>query len=223
MINDPDKLESYILEPCLFCGVKPVIYKNHVEVNILGCKYDTCRLMPSIEVLTLEEAVKMWNEGVRKGRDLNYDCTADTLKHIKRVNELLILAAQEVLLRATRHDDSKLSLAEKKTFDKFTPKLKGSTYDSEEYKGYLKEMELALSHHYQNNSHHPEHYPDGINHFDLFDLIEMLFDWKAATERHADGDIMKSIEKNTKRFGMSDQLAKILRNTVNRYLIQEKK
>ena len=49
---------------------------------------------------------------------------------------------------------------------------------------------------------------------DLLDIIEMLCDWWAATERHADGDIISSIHKNTGRFSLSPQLAKILENTV---------
>jgi hypothetical protein len=151
-----------------------------------------------------------------------YDCTADTLWHIKRVNELLIMAAKELLLRATRHDDSKLSDIEKETFDVFTPKLKDSTYGSKEYKGYLASMEVALKHHYTNNSHHPEHYKGGLSGFDLFDLIEMFLDWKAATERHADGDIMRSIKHNQKRFGYPDLIADVFKNTAIRYLRDKK-
>lgn len=48
----------------------------------------------------------------------------------------------------------------------------------------------------------------------LFDLIEMICDWKAATMRHADGDIRKSLEINQKRFGYSDELKAILLNTL---------
>lgn len=147
-----------------------------------------------------------------------YDSTSDTLLHIKRVNQLLTEAASELIRRANVHDNSKLESPEKELFDEFTPKLKGTTYDSEEYKKYLKELSIALEHHYENNSHHPEHYENGVNGFDLFDLIEMFFDWKAATERHADGDIMKSIEINEKRFGINEQICDIFRNTVNRYL-----
>lgn len=147
-----------------------------------------------------------------------YDSTSDTLLHIKRVNQLLTEAASELIRRANVHDNSKLESPEKELFDEFTPKLKGTTYGSEEYKKYLKELSIALEHHYENNSHHPEHYENGVNGFDLFDLIEMFFDWKAATERHADGDIMKSIEINKKRFGINEQICDIFRNTVNRYL-----
>ena len=51
----------------------------------------------------------------------------------------------------------------------------------------------------------------------LVDLVEMLCDWAAATERHADGDIIKSLEINGERFGMTEQLATILENTVREY------
>ena len=145
-----------------------------------------------------------------------YDSTKDTLLHIKRVNELLLLFAKELMDRAICHDNSKLYDPEKPLFDKMTPLLKGLTYGSEEYKKSLAELKPALDHHYSHNSHHPEYYKDGINDCDLFDLVEMLCDWKAASERHADGNIFKSIQINKTRFAMADQLAKIFENTVNK-------
>lgn len=51
----------------------------------------------------------------------------------------------------------------------------------------------------------------------LFDLIEMFLDWKAAGERHSDGNIYKSIEHNRERFGISEQLEHIFINTANKY------
>lgn len=142
-----------------------------------------------------------------------YDSKADTLIHIKRVSQLLTEASIELIRRANVHDNSKLESPEKELFDEFTPKLKNCTYGSDEYKGYLKGLKVALDHHYQNNSHHPEHYENGVNGFDLFDLIEMFFDWKAAGERHADGNIYKSIEINKERFNLSEQVVDILKNT----------
>lgn len=47
------------------------------------------------------------------------------------------------------------------------------------------------------------------------DLLEMLCDWKAATLRHNDGDIRKSVEINQERFGYSDELKQILLNTLD--------
>lgn len=145
-----------------------------------------------------------------------YDSRIDTMLHIKRVAQLLTEAAGELIKRASVHDNSKLQSPEKEFFDEYTPKLAGSTYGSEEYNGFLKELKVGLDHHYANNSHHPEHYPNGINGFDLFDLMEMFFDWKAATERHNNGNIFKSIQINKERFKYSDQLAEIFTNTAER-------
>lgn len=142
-----------------------------------------------------------------------YDSTADTLKHIKRVNELLLNAASELMLRAKLHDLSKLGDPEKALFDKMTPKLAAVEYDSEEYKQFLAELKPALDHHYAANSHHPEHYSNGIDGMNLFDLLEMLLDWKAASERHETGSMKKSLEINKDRFGISPQLHKVLENT----------
>ena len=143
-----------------------------------------------------------------------YDSTDATKAHIKTVRELLERVRGNLMARQMAHDASKLSEPEKSMYDEFTPKLKASTYGSEEYKEFLKQMGSALQHHYQKNSHHPEHFDNGINGMSLLDLIEMVVDWKAASLRHADGDIRKSLEINRKRFNISDQLAEIFENTM---------
>lgn len=152
-----------------------------------------------------------------------YDSTLDTMAHIKRVGELLDDCTSVLDQRALFHDESKLKSPEKEIFDEMTPKLRGSTYGSDEYKEFLKQMKVALDHHYKQNSHHPEHYENGINGMDLFDLIEMLCDWKAATERHADGSLEKSLEINKKRFQIGDQLAEILQNTIKGWVFKREK
>lgn len=149
---------------------------------------------------------------------MQYDSTADTLLHIKRVSQLLNEVAIKLIERGNVHDNSKLVEPEKSEFDRLTPLLKTLTYGSEEYKASLAELKGALDHHYANNSHHPEFYKNGINDFDLLDLVEMFIDWKAATERMKDGDIYKSIVVNKERFGMSDQLCSIFKNTANRWV-----
>jgi len=118
-------------------------------------------------------------------------------------------------------DQTKLSDNEKNVFDIYTPKLKNSTYGSDEYKIFLKEMKVALDHHYENNRHHPEHFKNGIKDMTLIDIVEMFCDWKAATMRHADGDLVKSIELNKKRFNYSDDLEQIFKNTAE-YLLWAK-
>lgn len=145
------------------------------------------------------------------------DCIRDTKEHIAQVREFMLLFAKELMERALLHDQSKLKSPELEIFTEYTPKLKYSTYGSDEYKNFLKEMQVALDHHYANNSHHPEHYENGIRGMDLVDVVEMFCDWKAATMRHNDGDIMKSIEINKKRFNYSDDLEQIFKNTVKMF------
>ncbi|MFS1518583.1 DUF5662 family protein [Bacillus sp. SCS-151] len=142
------------------------------------------------------------------------DCIRDTVEHIMQVRKLMIIVIDELLLRATEHDKSKLSSPELEGFTEYSPKLKKSTYGSDEYIENLKGLKVTLDHHYLNNSHHPEHFENGIQGMNLIDLVEMFCDWKAATIRHKDGDIRKSIEINKERFNMSDDLVQILKNTV---------
>lgn len=146
-----------------------------------------------------------------------YDSTKDTLEHIENVKKKIEIMIDNLNIKGKNHDKSKLESPEKEIFDIYTPKLKHSTYGSDEYKGYLKEMKVALDHHYKNNKHHPEHNENGIRAMNLLDIIEMLCDWIAATERHEDGCIFKSLEINQKRFGYSDELKQILLNTVMKY------
>ena len=149
----------------------------------------------------------------REGTMSEYDSTADTLKHARRVGELLAPVIAELAQRAITHDQSKTEPPELETFNEFTPKLRDSTYGSDEYKGFLEAMGEGLRHHYDNNRHHPEHFLDGIEGMTLIDLIEMLADWKAAGERHANGSMERSLAVQQGRFGIGDQLQFILENT----------
>ena len=161
---------------------------------------------------------KIMDNDMKQPKSDKYDSTKDTRQHIDLVYWLLTSMAEVIRKRGINHDSSKLESPEKDIFDEVTPRLKGLTYGSEEYKASLADMGPALTHHYENNRHHPEHFPDGVNDMDLVDLIEMISDWKAASLRHDNGDIKRSLEINKERFGISDQLYKILLNTVNNYL-----
>lgn len=148
-----------------------------------------------------------------------YDSRPDTWEHIHTVQGLMAQVTADLAERAHVHDQSKLVSPEVEVFDRVTPKLHGLTYGSDEYKASLAEMGEGLAHHYANNRHHPEHwvtddpYPPPYQSMNLLDVIEMLADWKAATTRHADGDLGRSIEINANRFGMSDEFAGLLRRT----------
>ncbi len=148
--------------------------------------------------------------------DTPYDSRPDTLRHIFRVQELLEECRQDLQERALRHDTSKLSEPEKAIFDQFTPRLRESTYGSEEYKEFLEGMGEGLKHHYAHNDHHPEFFEHGINDMDLLQVVEMLCDWKAATERHADGSLGRSIDQNAERFGYCYDVQRLLWKTAER-------
>lgn len=139
----------------------------------------------------------------------------ETQDHIKKVGYYLSLLIKQLVSRANTHDMSKIgNEKEHDIFKEFTPKLKSSTYGSTEYAEFLKEMKKALDSHYAGNNHHPEHYINGICGMSLIDLMEMICDWKAATLRHNDGNLIRSIEQNQKRWGYSDEIKQILLNTI---------
>lgn len=141
------------------------------------------------------------------------DSTLATLQHSRRVDELLLQMVSDIQARITKHDLSKMEQPELPIFDEFTPKLKNSTYGSPEYVEFLSQMQVGLKHHYAHNRHHPEHFERGVDGMTLVDVVEMLCDWKAATERHEDGDLEKSLKIQRERFGLTHQLVSILRNT----------
>jgi hypothetical protein len=138
-----------------------------------------------------------------------------TLEHKKLVGENMTKLITELTRRAIIHDFSKFSEAEAPYFDKTLPRLATSTFGSPGYQELLDELKPALDNHYAVNSHHPQYYKDGVQGMDLFDLIEMMADWLAATQRHNDGNIHKSLAINHKRFNIPDGLMPILENTIN--------
>jgi hypothetical protein len=146
-----------------------------------------------------------------------HDSTQDTTAHINRVRQLLTECEAELARRGHAHDLSKLEEPEKSAFDRLKAlSLSGMAYGSDEYRACLRAEQPSINHHYAANSHHPEHYRNGVDGMDIFDVIEMLMDWKAASERMVNGgDIRKSLEINKTRFSISPQLESILQNTIN--------
>lgn len=139
----------------------------------------------------------------------------ETYEHIHEVQKLINKVVAELLQRSNLHDLDKIYHSEHSAkFAESTKNLKNNEYGSDGYKKCMVEIESAIKHHYQNNSHHPESHQNGINDMNLIDLFEMLCDWKASTLRTKDGDIYKSLEIQKCRFNIDDQLLMILKNTV---------
>lgn len=140
------------------------------------------------------------------------DSAPATRAHIARVRELMLSATANLIGRGIAHDASKLQPPEKEAFDRAAP-LWGIDPHGPEYEAAKAALGDALTHHYAGSSHHPEHYPDGIAGMSLFDLMEMAIDWWAASERHATGSVPRSIAAGVERFGIGEQLHRILENT----------
>lgn len=144
------------------------------------------------------------------------DSTQDTMAHIAKVRNYLYQTSDNLVDRGQVHDQSKLESVEKPGFDRVVGALEGLSYPSDEYRAALKLVDLkpTLEHHYANNRHHPEHYPNGINGMSWPDIEEMLDDWKSASERMSNAsDFGASLVHNRKRFEISNQLFEIMVNT----------
>lgn len=99
------------------------------------------------------------------------DSRKKTQEHIDEVQNQLKKICDILKERGKNHDKSRLEDFEKPYFDENTESLAKEVYGSEEYKRSLERLKPALEHHYKNNSHHPEHYENGVNGMTLYDLI----------------------------------------------------
>ena len=142
--------------------------------------------------------------------------TDGILQHKRLVASYIQQVINDLIKRAVEHDYSKFSPEEFDAFEEATPNLKNLVYGSEEYRASLRKIKPAIQHHYQVNRHHPEYFGEaGINGMTLIDLLEMVCDWIAATQRVKDGDIDKGLVINKERFHIDDQLFQIIKNTVD--------
>lgn len=131
--------------------------------------------------------------------------------HLNRVQNHMATALANLAKRLANHDLSKLGQSE---IDLVTgkPKLNSIEYMSDEYKEALENISTAVSAHYKANSHHPEHF-EHWSEMTLFDLLEMVCDWKAASETNPNGGFSNSVAFGKDRHGFSDEMAQILKNT----------
>jgi hypothetical protein len=144
------------------------------------------------------------------------DYVKDLVDHKRRVAWYLQIAAGDLFRRATVHDNSKFSPEEFEAYEEAFPGLQRYAYGTDEFKAELKKIEPAIRHHYSVNDHHPEYFGDGINGMNLVQIMEMVFDWLAASAR-SKTDFTHGLEINKARFGISDQLFEVIKNTVQQY------
>ena len=137
----------------------------------------------------------------------------ETQSHIDLVRRLMWQVIFSLITRLKNHDKTKLEQPEKEVFDRYTPYTRNVQYGSKEYWDVLNGMSDGLSHHYENNDHHPEYHEDGVSGMSLLSLLEMFVDWYASSLRGDSNNFRNSLEVSKQRFKISDQLYQILINT----------
>jgi hypothetical protein len=144
-----------------------------------------------------------------------HDSRPETLIHSQRVGELLVQLIKQILDRSWRHDRSKTVEPELNFVNRWQPRFDNVPYGSPAWDQLRREQvaENGQLLHFQANRHHPEHFPNGINDMTLVDVVELLCDWKAASERTGAGNLPKSLAVNAVRYEMSTQLLRIMVNT----------
>ncbi len=135
--------------------------------------------------------------------------------------EILQGFIEELIIRIEEHDLSKLSEPEKSILDKYTPMLGNIMFGSDKYKEIMKKMKPMTEHHYaKNKNHHPDLVVGGVAGMSLVDVVEMLCDFCASSERHPKtGNIHRSIEICTKKFNTGMLFAQCLSLTVQDFRI----
>lgn len=141
------------------------------------------------------------------------------LEHKDRLSKYLSKFIISLVERSVIHDNSKFDPIEFEPYAYAVEEFKKHPFGTEGYDKIKESLGEAVTHHYANNRHHPEHFETGINEMDLVDLLEMLADWKAASQNQTNGsqDLMKSISIQTEKYGISPQLRQILINTAKNY------
>lgn len=137
----------------------------------------------------------------------------DTAEHISKVQTAMVQMLDNLYARATVHDASKLKEPELSGYAELQARLSEVRYGTPEYAAALEACKEPIAAHYAANSHHPQHYENGIAGMSLLDILEMFCDWYAAGQRTKGGSLKQSLEVNRTRFGADPTLAQIFENT----------
>ena len=145
-----------------------------------------------------------------------FEVLTDTLRHSSEVAENLEEMASLLRRRGIAHDRSKLTAFEFDAFVSTRPKFKLANWNTPEYKECTDAIRPAINAHYAANSHHVEHYANGVNDMTLMDICEMLADWQAAGRRSPNGkSLPETLDAAFEKYGIDSQLGAIIKNTIS--------
>jgi hypothetical protein len=142
------------------------------------------------------------------------DFLCETILHVSEVSENLETIASELRKRGVAHDRTKFHALEFDAFVSTREMFKKASYGTPEYQACVDAVRPAVDHHHENNRHHTGFHPNGVNDMTLIDLAEMIADWKAAERRSPDRKLNDTLAYAFNKYGVGEQLGKILRNTL---------
>lgn len=137
-------------------------------------------------------------------------------KHKDSVKSKVAYLSNKLKERAEKHDNSKLEHPEIDWLIAMDREPR-YPYGSPEYFDKMKRWNKFFQHHYANNRHHPDHFPNGVNDMNLVDLCEYCCDIISYYDEMHPKDAIKTIEAQKERFGFDPQLTDILKNTLLDY------
>lgn len=144
------------------------------------------------------------------------DTESYILNHIKKVQNKICKLIVALSIRLQEHDKSKLEEPEFSLWKKIDEEPR-YPYGSKKYKEKIERYHELFEMHYNKNPHHPEHFQNGISDMTIIDLAEMLCDWISYKDNIRVTEAIDMVEKQSKRFGYSDEIKDMLINTLNTY------
>ncbi len=139
------------------------------------------------------------------------------VEHKKKVGRALRQLAGELEKRAEHHDDSKLMFPELLWLVEMDRDNEKIPYGTKEYLERRDKYKEFFNHHYQFNSHHPEHHQNGVKDMDLVDLVELVVDWCSYSKGLSVNEALDLVDKQAKRFDFGEEMSDVFKNTLINY------
>jgi len=106
-------------------------------------------------------------------------------------------------MRARFHDQSKLGVDEFSGFVEIHHVARENPIGSPDYEAAMRTAP-CIAHHFAENSHHPEHHGK-TERMGWLDIIEMVLDWKAASDVYGNTTLRDGLEYQFSRHGFTGE------------------
>jgi hypothetical protein len=139
----------------------------------------------------------------------------DVTQHTNWVVKYITEFIHQLEKRGEQHDADKFASPIKDVYSKNFDALMEVPYGSEEYNRITgsSQFKAAFKQHTENNRHHTQHFKNGVDDMNLVDVVEMLCDWKAASDR-SKTSILDGMKLNYKKYKIDGTAQKWLENTI---------